>query len=171
MTGTYKTEFPDFGELDVVIPEGFHDRSWHNDTQPCFGRKRWPQGDYVYIWVDYADEGRREIPGHPRFHVQLSNPDTGEATDVLATDDWTKAGACVGDLFPKPQYWLGSGPGHCELCKRKIGDVFVDGRVETVGKWALLCPSCHTALGCGLGTGLGQQYERVGESRWLKTAG
>ncbi len=32
----YRYEFPDFGSLDVPIPEGFQDSSRHNDLSPSW---------------------------------------------------------------------------------------------------------------------------------------
>jgi len=60
---TYQKEFPDF-VLDVQLPEGFEDTSWHNNICPSFKR-----GD-VEIFVDYADTALRELPDSPRFSVQ-----------------------------------------------------------------------------------------------------
>lgn len=69
--GDYRKEFPDFGELDIELPEGFVDRSWHNDAMPCFLNKELG----LELWVDYADPelselGREKETGrYPRFIV------------------------------------------------------------------------------------------------------
>ena len=81
----YKREFPDF-VLDVVIPEGFEDISWHNDAMP---RWRYPANPAkseasIILWVDYADAVMRESD-HPRFVLA----DGDDRADVLIeTDDY-----------------------------------------------------------------------------------
>jgi len=57
-TRTYKTEFPDF-VLDVEIPPGFEDNSWHNDTMPNW----YHEGKQLHLWIDYTDDSLREMPG------------------------------------------------------------------------------------------------------------
>ena len=90
--GNYREEFPEFGELDVVLPDGFVDVSWHNDAMPSFER-RLPDGSTVKIWVDYADRGVGDFPGAPRFGVQHQYEDDEMTapltiTPSLDTDDW-----------------------------------------------------------------------------------
>lgn len=53
-TCNYREEFPEFGELDVQIPLGFNDVSWHNDAMPSFQMKL-PCGNSVRLWIDYLD--------------------------------------------------------------------------------------------------------------------
>jgi hypothetical protein len=170
----YLQEFPNFGELDVTLPEGFHDVSYHHDTMPSFTRQRWPERDFVTLWVDYADEARREIPGHPRFLLLLTTPgtDTTDETIValLHTDDWPNMLAAVAKYFPNPKYWAGATPKACQLCDTPLAETMVDG-ATTYGGWALLCHGCHVAYGCGLGQGYGQRYELQASGKWLKTAG
>lgn len=78
---TYQKEFPDF-VLDVQLPEGFEDTSWHNNICPSFKR-----GD-VEIFVDYADTALRELPDSPRFSVQRFDAKADAYEDVIQTDDW-----------------------------------------------------------------------------------
>ena len=47
----------------------------------------------------------------------------------------------------------------CDICKLPIETKFVDGKT-TSGPWAIMCPVCFTLHGVGLGTGLGQRYEK-----------
>lgn len=62
---TYKTEFPDF-ELDVEIPKGFNDVSWHNDVCPSFINRSLN----LCLWIDYADKSKSEFPNSPhRFQL------------------------------------------------------------------------------------------------------
>lgn len=56
--------------------------------------------------------------------------------------------------------WLGTPPGICDLCGRDISKTFVDGATQ-LGVWALMCMTCHTNHGNGLGTGKGQKYQAV----------
>ena len=65
--------------------------------------------------------------------------------------------------------WLGSTPTNCDLCKAPIDNTFVDGKT-CYGPWAIMCITCHTQVGCGLGTGKGQKYEKQRED-WVKVAG
>lgn len=55
---SYKTEFPDF-ELDVDLPEGFEDNSYHNDAMP-----NWiDENRNLILWIDYKDKERSEMQG------------------------------------------------------------------------------------------------------------
>lgn len=71
---------------------------------------------------------------------------------------------------PKPRYWLGSEPTHCQVCEGPFHNKFVDGATFT-GQWALMCKPCHKRMGRGLGMGRGQEYTRQADGRWLKTGG
>ena len=80
---SYTKEFPDFGPMDVVIPEGFKDTSWHNDICPSFSSATHK------IWVDYANPTDRELEYQSRFTLCLIDAD-GEYIDTLTqSDDWT----------------------------------------------------------------------------------
>jgi len=61
---TYKTEFPDY-ELDVLIPVGFEDDSWHNDVMP-----KWinPQLNLA-LWINYPEAEKREGHEKNRFYL------------------------------------------------------------------------------------------------------
>lgn len=48
----------------------------------------------------------------------------------------------------------------CQLCGKKLGLEFVDGRTKMDSRWAIMCVPCHRTYGLGLGTGYGQQYRR-----------
>lgn len=64
------------------------------------------------------------------------------------------------------QYWLSPVPGFCETCDGPIHDKFYDAST-------CMCPSCFT-LGPGfgkLGQGLGQEYTKQPDGKWLKTGG
>lgn len=66
--GNYREEFPEFGELDVELPEGFVDASWKNDAMPCFTYTH-DDGSVLRLWVDYADIKLSEIR-RERFCLQ-----------------------------------------------------------------------------------------------------
>ena len=53
--------------------------------------------------------------------------------------------------------WSGSKPEQCDICKKPITTVFIDGNTS-FGGWANMCPDCHSQYGKGLGTGKGQKY-------------
>ena len=54
--------------------------------------------------------------------------------------------------------WMGSKPEKCDICFEPFEDVFIDGKTY-MGPWGLLCRTCHSTHGCGLGTGRGQKYD------------
>jgi hypothetical protein len=68
------------------------------------------------------------------------------------------------------KYWQGATPKHCDICKSPIDNVFIDGAIIT-GAWANMDEKCYNVFGRGLGTGLGQKYEKQVDGRWLKVEG
>ena len=62
--------------------------------------------------------------------------------------------------------WLGSAIDKCDFCGERIVGDFVDGKTKH-GSWAIMCASCHSIIGVGLGTGKGQHYVR----KWIKARG
>lgn len=74
-------------------------------------------------------------------------------------------------MGPMKKKWMGRPPGECQLCHLPLGDKFVDGRLSfPSGPWAIMCVDCFKERGAGLGTGVGQKYEREGDE-FVKTAG
>jgi hypothetical protein len=65
------------------------------------------------------------------------------------------------------KFWEGAEPNECELCLKKIKDIFVDGKTK-FGPWAMLCPTCHSNSGAGLGVGRGQKYVKSESGQWVK---
>ena len=68
--------------------------------------------------------------------------------------------------------WMGPAPTNCDVCETKITIKFYDAKTN-IGPWASMCPSCHN-LGPGLGrlgTGLGQEYTKQPDGKFLKTGG
>jgi len=69
-------------------------------------------------------------------------------------------------------FWSSEVPSNCDTCGTKITDVFYDAKTYG-GPCATMCPSCHY-LGPGigkLGLGIGQEYTRQSNGKYLKTAG
>jgi hypothetical protein len=83
---SYQTEFPDF-VLDVTIPDGFEDNSWHNDACPRF-QKQLPDGNYLVIWVNYANPQDRDYPNLHRFSIDLHEVDFTYLETLRSSDNW-----------------------------------------------------------------------------------
>ena len=83
---SYRTEFPDF-VLDVTIPTGFIDVSWHNDVCPSFEKD---DGTFqTRVWIDYKNAVSRESSSNPRFSISMyENGDF--VNDMMVTDDWNE---------------------------------------------------------------------------------
>ena len=81
MTERFREEFPDF-VLDVTLPDGWEDTSWHNDSCPSFefGKFR--------LWIDYADCDHREIESGKRFMLVVLD-DHADFVEVCSTDNWS----------------------------------------------------------------------------------
>lgn len=96
---SYKKEFPYF-DFDIPHVEGFTDKSWHNDVSPSFIRKL-NDTQSIVLWVDYADENRRECGG--RQFVVIVTPTEDyfytEPQDVIETDSWDEAMQAIQKLI------------------------------------------------------------------------
>ena len=66
--------------------------------------------------------------------------------------------------------WFGDPPLRCDACSASVADQFVDGALRH-GPWAIMCPTCHSRHGRGLGTGRGQHYVRAADGRLEKRTG
>lgn len=90
-TPLYQEAFPDFGALDVVLPEGFIDESWFKNTCPSFelpGPDNYASGwPLLTVFVDFADKSLRDEPAAKRFHVYIG-PVMDDAD--LSSDDWAE---------------------------------------------------------------------------------
>lgn len=95
----YQREFPSFGALDVILPDGFTDESWHNDTMPSFVRKLW-NGYFLRLWIDYRDHAKREIKGKPRFSLALYDQDMEYVSDIGQSDDYESIKASISAYRP-----------------------------------------------------------------------
>ncbi len=77
------TEFPDYPAADLpVMPEGFADTSWGNDTCPSMIR-----GDLI-IFCDYVDPDKREWIDGPRFVVRDHSGNDLRADVLFMSDEW-----------------------------------------------------------------------------------
>jgi hypothetical protein len=77
----YRELFPDFGEVDVELPDGFVDASCEHEGCPSFQHA----GSGLRIYVDYRDPTKRDNPGTGgRFLLQR----LFDGEIILATDDW-----------------------------------------------------------------------------------
>jgi hypothetical protein len=88
----YLVEFPDFGELDVVLPKGFEDQSHHDSSCPCFALAG-PDTDDTGIFlltisVDYADPAQRRADDGARFAVY--HGEIHSSNQALLTEDWAE---------------------------------------------------------------------------------
>lgn len=57
------------------------------------------------------------------------------------------------------QKWMGDTK--CDFCHKECGNTLYDGKTD-MGPWAVMCDMCFHDHGVGLGTGMGQQYKKVG---------
>lgn len=78
-------EHPKFDQstLPEVMPAGFDDSTWVNDTCPSFVN----EGAGLVLFVDYTDPAQKEVPEGPLFTLAVwDGGATGE--EVAASDDW-----------------------------------------------------------------------------------
>ena len=62
-----------------------------------------------------------------------------------------------------PNHWAGIIPRRCDICGEDLVGTFVDGRLKSIGTWAIMCTACSVLHSVGLGTGKGQLYNIKGE--------
>lgn len=67
------------------------------------------------------------------------------------------------------KFWCGE-PDPCDICSKPFTTRFTDGRTSS-GQWANACVPCAKSYGMKLGQGIGQQYDKQPDGRWLKTGG
>lgn len=94
----YKTEFPDFN-LDVPIPAGFVDNSWHNNVMPCWVRELHDERMAV-LWIDYADPALRDHPQNARFVLQVMDISMTDIDESFASNDYDEVLIRLTDYFP-----------------------------------------------------------------------
>ena len=101
MRQDYKTEFRFFDYEIPKIPEGFTDSSWHNNVCPSFERKL-TDDTYVTLWVNYADEDRRECGGKQFVLTILPYDDLcNDVEFILETDSWDEVISKIDQIWGK----------------------------------------------------------------------
>lgn len=78
----HEDEFPEI-RIDVEIPEGFVDTSWHNDVSPSFEHA----GLDLKLWIDAEDPADREMPT-PRYAL-WQGIEADEPVVLAQSDDWS----------------------------------------------------------------------------------
>lgn len=58
----------------------------------------------------------------------------------------------------------------CDVCGYLCSGRIYDARIKNTSIWAWLCEACFFEKAKGLGTGLGQQYDKI-DGKWQKVAG
>lgn len=86
-------QFPDFDLSSLPdIPADWEDISWRNDSCPCF--EIWKDdktGNRIYMFVDYADASKRELPDSEyRFSLysEIYEGDGCDCTTLVETNDF-----------------------------------------------------------------------------------
>ena len=69
-----------------------------------------------------------------------------------------------------PTYWTGPLEDRCQISGRKLDGVMYDAKIPG-GGWANVAHQTFVNLGCSLGVGYGQKFEKQPDGRWLCTAG
>ena len=73
--------------LDVAIPDGFKDSSYHNDTMPSWTKVLTPDTEHrLVIWIDYADQSMSEVGGC-RFTLEYYSEDSSYSC-LAYSDNW-----------------------------------------------------------------------------------
>lgn len=92
---TYREAFPDYGKLDVEIPDGFVDVSNPRYGCPSFACEELG----LLLWIDYADssKGGMLLEDHPRFTLQRATFNTQKGPHgwelkerILNTDEFSE---------------------------------------------------------------------------------
>lgn len=82
-TASCRRSIPDWHYIDVLIPEGFVDSSWHNDSSPSWYEEKLN----VKLWIEAADPELRDTHG-PRFALQQYDDNFEYVRDIVMTDDY-----------------------------------------------------------------------------------
>ena len=85
---TYQTEFPDFPASAMpAMPDGFADRSWHNETCPCFIH----EATGLVIWVEYPSPRPRFVLDQcGAFHPEAGWQFDDDMKTLARSNDWTE---------------------------------------------------------------------------------
>lgn len=98
-TPLYLREFPEFGPMDVTIPAGFMDSSWHNDVCPSFSKDLF-NGQVLRLWVERECADDREYPDLPRFSVALHDFDAAFLDTLATSDDFAEIEQAIAAFKP-----------------------------------------------------------------------
>ncbi len=97
-TASCRREFPDWPSVDVRIPEGFVDSSWHNDSSPSWYEEKLN----LKLWIEVADPELRDTQG-PRFALQQYDDNFEYISDILMTDDYDQILRAVAAIRSLPR--------------------------------------------------------------------
>lgn len=78
---SWKTEFP-YYDGEFYCPEGWVDRSWHNDVCPHIEKRT--DNVAILVWQNYEDEDMREFEYKYAFHIEVD----GDCVFDYVTNDW-----------------------------------------------------------------------------------
>lgn len=84
----YAEEFPEF-TLDVEIPAGFTDNSWHNNAMPCWVREL-PDQHMLVLWIDYEDMIVRDFQHNNRFFLHVTDHSMSDVYESFTSDDYAE---------------------------------------------------------------------------------
>lgn len=83
----YQDVFPRFGELDVVLPDGFVDDSSAKNAMPTFEMKL-GNGNILRLWIDFADKAQSKFPNEKRFCLTVYDAKHKRLHDDIRSDRW-----------------------------------------------------------------------------------
>lgn len=129
-----------------------------SDLEGLFGRDR--------VLVVDENTTQEEFNAHMSKLLPVDISDEQRRKQVEAN----MGNVSVNGPMQRKKYWAGSPPSSCDLCKKAIINLFVDGRTD-LGPWGFMCIPCHVLHGYGTGVGRGQKYEKQADGRWLKVGG
>lgn len=79
--------------LDVAIPDGFKDSSYHNDAMPSWTLEL-PNHARLVIYIDYADPAMREDDWYERFAL-CHYDSASNYQEIVRSDDWQDILVCL----------------------------------------------------------------------------
>lgn len=93
---TLETEFPEFGPVDFLLPNGFTASHWCNDACPSWLSPVFKNGNQYTLWANYKEHTMREVDG-PRFVVTKEESDCSFST-VCESEDFAAITAFFNSL-------------------------------------------------------------------------
>lgn len=95
----YQQAFPNFGLMDVEIPDGFEDVSYRNDVCPSFSKPLF-NGESLHLFIERAIPTDRENPEFPRFFLALHDVEDTFLQMLLHSDDYSKVQEAIDAFEP-----------------------------------------------------------------------